>query len=143
MDLKEDIGDVLPSPTKLFLWIWTATIQKKIVCESNRYANWVDPTLGHCKGGDCIEPNITSQEFQCFTGICILMGVQNLPALCDYWSIIDDSLRCPEVSNSMAKNRFHYILRVLHVFPKGSLVHDKKNPCYDAIGQVRWMLECM
>ena len=43
----------------------------------------------------------------------------------------------------MSRNQFLYILKVLHIVPKTSVVHDKKDPKYDSISQVRWMLEHM
>ena len=41
----------------------------------------------------------------------------------------------------MLRNRVEYIMRVLHVIPKSSLVYDREDLRYDPIGQVHWLVE--
>ena len=72
--------------------MWNEKLQRKIVRESNRYADWVDPSTGVRKGGEVKEPNITLAEFHRFTGICVLMAVRHQPSLHDFWSVQDDAL---------------------------------------------------
>ena len=123
--------------------MWTETLQRKIVKESHIYGDWVDPGTGIRKGGENNEGRITLAKFKRFTGICVLMAVRNQPSLRDFWSVQDEALRCDEVASTMSRNRFLYILKVLHFVPKASLVHEKTDPRYDPIGQVRWMMNHM
>ena len=40
-------------------------------------------------------------------------------------------------------NRFLYILKVLHLVPKSSVVHDRMDPKYESFSQVRSMMDHM
>jgi hypothetical protein len=46
-----------------------------------------------------------------------------------------------EVSKTMSRNRFQFIMRSLHLVPKTSIVKEKTDPRYDPIGPVRWMMD--
>jgi hypothetical protein len=111
------------------------------VKESNLYADWVDPTTKKRKGGALKEPNITLVEFRKFIGICGFMAVRQQPQICDYWSLKTEALHCEEVAGSLTRNQFQYILKCLHVARKTALVKDKKDPLYDPLAQVRWLLD--
>ena len=41
----------------------------------------------------------------------------------------------------MSRNMFEHIVKCLHLVPKESIVHDRKDPYYDPIRQIRWLLE--
>ena len=111
--------------------------------DSNKCCKWIDPKIGVRKEGDRVQAKLTLNEFWRFIGICVLMAVKNEPCVQDYWSISDETIRCSEVTDSMSRNRFLYLLKILHIVLKLSIVHNKSDPRYDSIGQVRWMLEEM
>ena len=130
-------------PVTSFLDIWSDGIQRRIVKESNAYAEWVDPKTGKRKGGRAIEPRITLKEHRRFIGICILMAVRNQPRVRDFWAIQSDTLHCEPVASTMSRKRFLYILQCLHIAGKDSLKYDKADPRYDPIAQVRWLLDAL
>ena len=59
----------------------------------------------------------------------------------DFWSFKTESLYCDEVASALSRNRFQYILKCLHIARKSTFVHDKKDPGYDPIAQVQWLLD--
>ena len=78
------LGEELLEPVEYFFRFWDETLQRKIVWESNDYANYVDPATGERKGGEVDAKPITLEEFRQFTGICCLMGVRKQSSLRDY-----------------------------------------------------------
>jgi hypothetical protein len=128
-------------PIQCFLILWDEKVQRKIVSESNMYADWVDPKTKKRKGGLVEEPSITLEDFRKFVGICGFMAVREQPQMRDYWSFKTDSLHCEEVASSLSRNKFQYILKCLHIARKSTMVTDRKNPGYDPIAQVRWLLD--
>jgi hypothetical protein len=68
-------------------------------------------------------------------------GAAFAPALRDFWNVQTEALHYDEVSQTMLRNRFQFILASLHLVPKNSLVWDKADSSYDPIGQVRWLLD--
>lgn len=52
-------------------------------------------------------------------------------------------MHCEAVARTMTRDRFLYILKVLHIVPKGSISHDRNDPKYDPIVQVRWYLDTL
>jgi hypothetical protein len=59
----------------------------------------------------------------------------------DYWSLKTEALHCDEVASSLSRNCFQYILKCLHVVKKSTMVKDQKDPHYDPLAQVRWLLD--
>jgi hypothetical protein len=106
---------ILRKPTDYFLLMWDNRVQRKIVKESNLYAQWIDPKTKKRKGGPVQEPNITLEEFRKFIGICGFMAVREQSQIRDYWSFKTESLHCDEVVGSLSRNRFQYFLKCLHV----------------------------
>lgn len=135
------LSQELLEPVEYFTRFWDETLQRKIVRESNDYANYVDPTSGKQKGGEVDAKPITLEEFRQFTGICCLMGVRKQPSIRDYWRRGKDALTCEDISKTMSRWRFEYILRCLHMTNKAAFVIDKNSPNYDPIGKCRWILE--
>jgi hypothetical protein len=116
-------------------------VQRKIVSEFNMYTDWVDPKTKKRKGGPMQEPSIILEDFRKFVGICGFMAVREQLQMRDYWSFKTNSLHCEEVASSLSRNRFQYILKCLHIARKSTMVTDRKNPRFDPIAQVRWLLD--
>jgi len=55
----------------------------------------------------------STDEFWTFMGLDLLMGIQKLPEMRNYWSE-NPLLNCPIFKKKMSRNRFLEILRNLH-----------------------------
>jgi hypothetical protein len=115
-------------------------VQRKIVKESNKYAAMKDPTAAQVTG-PLWKRRMTLSDFRKCCGICVFMAVRCQPSLRGFWSVQSEALYCEEVSNTMSRNRFQFILSSLHLVPKKSLVTDKGDPAYNPIDHVRWLLD--
>lgn len=139
----EQLGSDPITPADSFLRFWDERIQRKIVFESNAYADYRDPQSGKRKGGFPPSPPITLAEYRAFCGIVILMGIRKQPTIRAYWRRVGSTLHCHDIVRTMSRFRFLYILRCLHMVPKGSYITDKENPAYDPIGKCRWILDAV
>ena len=137
---KIEYGEPI-GPVESFLDIWSDGIQRKIVKESNAYAEWRDPTTGRRKGRLEIQGKITLKEHRQWLGICILMAVRTQPRMRDFWAVRSDVLHCKQVASTMPRKRFLYLLQCLHIVSKESLTYDRADHRYDPIGQIRWLLD--
>jgi len=76
-----------------------------IVIETNRYAS-------QCRGDDDIwETN--AEEIRAYFGFYVLMGINHLPEIRDYWSK-DEKLHYSPVADRISRRRFEEISRYLH-----------------------------
>ena len=72
---------------------------------------------------------ITREELKAFIGFSILMGINRLPSVDDYWSK-DPLLHYSPISNKIPRWRFREISRYLHfvnnedLAPRGDPMHD-------------------
>ena len=55
--------------------------------------------------------SVTSDEIKKFFGICVLMGIIELPAIDDYWKL---KTRIPQVAEIMSRDRFKLIRSLIH-----------------------------
>ena len=76
-----------------------------------------------------------------FIGICAFMSVRSQPSYRDFLSVHAAFLYCDVIARTMSQNRFEYIHKCLYVVPKDSVVHDWKDPAFDPIWQVQWLLD--
>ena len=81
----------------------------KIVEETNRYAQQV---IGDEKFRSWM--NITIEELKAFFGFTILMGIDRLPSVDDYWSKDPLLHYAPPVAERIPRLRFREISRYLH-----------------------------
>ena len=77
------IEDISEHPIKVFNLFFTPDLMEEIVRQSNEYAKVV-------MGPDKYDrwTKITVEEFKALLGFSILMGINHLPSLDDYWSKI-------------------------------------------------------
>jgi hypothetical protein len=139
--IKIDIGDRIPTPLEIFTWMWTERLQRKIVKESNKYAALKDGAAAQVRDGPLWKRRITLGDFRKWCGIYAFMAVRCQPSVRDFWSVQSDALYCEDVSSTMSRNRFQFILSSLHLVPKGSIVKDRGDSSYDPIAHIRWMME--
>ena len=82
---------------------------------------------------------VTTEELKAYLGFCILMGINRLPALDNYWSS-DPTLRYFSIANRISSDRFWDISRYLH-FVDNSTLQPKGSPGYDRLGKVRPVID--
>ena len=115
------------SPIELF---FSEDLQEEIVQESNRYAKQV-------MGDEQYQSwrPITVDELKAFFGFSILMGVNHLPSLDDYWNR-DQRLRYAPIADRIPRWRFREISRYLHFVNNDHLV-PCGDPAHDRLSKVR------
>ena len=77
-----------------------------IVNETNRYA---EQTLQ----GTNKEWSTNEEEIQAYVGFMILMGINHLPEIRDYWSV-SEYFRYAPIAERISRDRFQEITRYLH-----------------------------
>ena len=117
------------SPSDIFQLMFTPALLDSIVEQSNLYAKEV---MGE-KYSSWVK--ITSEELKAYLGFCILMGINHLPALDDYWST-DPELHYSPVANRITRDCFREISRFLH-FVDNSTLTPRGPPGHDRLGKVR------
>ena len=100
-----------------------------MVEQSNMYAKEV---MGEEKFSSW--EKITNEEMKAYLGFCILMGINHLPALDDYWST-DPTLHYSPVADRITRDRFREISRYLHFVDNDTLV-PRGSPGHDWLGKV-------
>ena len=103
-----EVGPAVPvsaSPVELFGLFFTDDLLATIVRETNRYARQCLPDDKHWA--------TNSNEIRAYLGFCILMGINKLPELRDYW-VRDIKLNYAPISTRISRKRFEEITRYLH-----------------------------
>ena len=88
------------SPLEVFKLFFTADLQQKIVDETNHYAKQV---MGDVQYSSWM--TITREKLKAFIGFLILVKINLLPSIDDYWSK-DPLLRYSPISNRIPRWRF-------------------------------------
>ena len=122
------------SPSEVFELMFTPSLMDAIVEQTNLYAKEV-------MGGEKYDAwdKVTTDELKAYLGFCILMGINRLPALDDYWSS-DPTLRYSPIADRISRDRFREISRYLH-FVDNSTLQPKGSPGYDRLGKVRPVID--
>ncbi|KAL9978523.1 hypothetical protein ACROYT_G016049 [Oculina patagonica] len=105
-----DVGDE-PKADDFFTLMFGEDLFDKIVEETNRYARQklADNQQRLAKWRD-----ITKPELKAYFGICVIMGLNILPKVADYWSS-DIFMGNEGIKRVMPKNRFEEISQYLHL----------------------------
>ena len=124
-EIKFNVSDN-PSPNDFFSQLFGDSIIDTIVTETNRYARQKladTPRLEKWK-------DITNRELKAYFGICIIMGINNLPRIAMYWST-DPFIGNTGIQSVMTKNRFEELSQYLHFTnsetetPRGDANYDR------------------
>ena len=107
----------------------------KIVTQSNLYAK----QQRLAKNDNSPWNPITKEEMIAFIGVNIAMGVVQLPAGDDYWSV-NPILAYPWFRSVFSSHRFRQILRYLHVTDNSQAV-PRGNSDYDKLWKVRYLID--
>ena len=81
----------------------------------------------------------TMEELKAFIGFSVLMGINRLPSIDDYWSK-DPPLHYAPISNRIPHWRFREISRYLHFVNNDDLA-PQGDPMHDRLGKVRPLIE--
>ena len=118
------VGPTIPipeSPIGIFKLFFTEDVLQAIVDESNRYAKQVIRQERFDQW-----TKITLPELRAYVGFCILMGINKLPCIEDYWRC-DPALHNSALAERITRDRFCDIAKYIHfvnndtLIPRGSL----------------------
>ena len=125
-------------PTEMFLAFFTPELIDHIVAETNRYASHCLSST-HTGDGPVPQWETDSNEVKAYLGFCILMGMNKLPDLYDYWST-DEALHYFPVASRISRKRFLEIQRYLH-FANNDNIVNRGEPGYDRLDKVRPVID--
>ena len=129
-NFSSPVGPTTPVPDSHSKVFELPSLMDTIVQQTNLYAK---------KGmGDekyAAWEKVTLDELKAYLGFCILMGINRLPALDDYWNS-DHTLRYSPIADRISRDRFREISRYLHFADNSTLV-PQGSPGYDCLGKVR------
>ena len=82
---------------------------------------------------------ITVEDVKAFLGFSILMGINVLPSIDDYWWR-DKTLRYAPIADRITRDRFRYISRYLR-FVDNSTLAPRGSPNYNRLGKVQPLID--
>ena len=115
---------------EIFKLFFTPALIDLIVEQTNLYAQQVMNDAQYAKW-----ENVNAEEIWAYMGFMILMGINHLPALADYWKM-DPTYHYGPVADRITRDRFLEISRYLH-FADNSTLLPRSDPEYDKLGKVR------
>ena len=137
----QPVGPTVPvtsDPTEVFLQFFTPELIEHIVVETNRYA--AECLLAtHNGDGPVPEWETSAEEIKAYLGFSILMGLNKLPDLYDYWST-SEVLHYFPVASRISRKRFLEIQRYLHLANNDTIV-PRGQPGYDRLAKVRPVID--
>lgn len=113
---------------------FSADLIQLMVTESNRYAEEV---MG--KEKFALWTKITADELRAFLGFSILMGINQLPEIKDYWKVSEYFHYSP-IADRIPRDRFLEISRYLHLVDNTTL-QPRGSPGHDRLGKVRPIID--
>ena len=81
---------------------------------------------------------ISTRDYEAYIGFNILMGINSLPSLDDYWKR-DSIYHYVPIADKISRERYREIARYLH-FVDNSTLSQPGSPSYDRLGKVRPLL---
>jgi len=137
-------GRRIPEVHSFFSQFWPTTTLAEIVKQTNLYAS--QPVHGaqgqqrRVVNGGANWKKLTVKALKAWLGIVIYLGLKTEPALKDYWSL-DTFFGCPIVRNIMSRDRFLSILRNIHLVDNSNLYTNRRDPQFDKLAKVRWLVD--
>lgn len=123
-----------PSPNDFFSQLFGDSVIDTIVTETNRYARQKlanTPRLEKWK-------DMTNRELKAYFGLCIFMGINNLPRIAMYWSP-NPFIGNTGIQSVMTKNRFEELSQYLH-FTNSETEPPRGDANYDRLFKIRPIL---
>lgn len=121
---------VTPSVLETFKLFFTATFTSLIAQQTNLYARQVIGDKWSC---------VTDQEVLAFIGFSILMGINQLPALTDYWRR-DPYFRYHPIVDRI-RDRFLDLWRFIHFVDNTEMTMSRTDPNYNRLWKIRPILD--
>ena len=118
----------------IFRLFFTTELLYMIVEQTNRYAEQVMGTTRFAAWAP-----VTEEEILAFFGFSILMGLNPLPAIRDYWRR-DATFHYAPIADKISRDRFLDILRYLH-FVDASELPNPSDTHYDRLCRIRPVIE--
>ena len=113
--------------------MFVSVTDRIVIGYTRRYAKQV-------KGEEC-GFQASEEEYFAFFGIHILMAINDLPSLDDYWKR-DEFLRYSPIADRIPRDRFRYLSRYLH-FANNETLHSRGTAGHDRLGKVRPVIDHM
>ena len=133
----QEVGPKVPISARIldiFKVFFSATLIDFIVTQTNLYASQVMSAAQYAKWTD-----VTAEEIWAFFRFMILMGINQLPALRDYWKL-DPTYRYNPIACKITRDRFLEILRYIHFVDNTTLL-QRPDPAYDKLGKIRPVID--
>ena len=130
------VGPAVPisaSPLDMFT-LFSSDLMEKITNETNRYAKQVMGNVMFSKWS-----RMTVDELKAFLGFHILMSMNHLPSLDDYWRR-DPLLHYAPIADRITRDCYHELSRYLHFANNDTLV-PRGSPGYDQLGKVQPVID--
>ena len=99
----------------IFRLFFTTTLIDLIVDQTNLYASQVMDTAHYEKW-----TKVTPEEIWAYFGFMILMGINHLPAIADYWKL-DPTYRYRPIADKITRDQFVEITRYFHFVDNSTL----------------------
>ena len=114
----------------IFKLIFTSTLMESIVEQTNLYARQTMGDLAYQRWTP-----VTDEELWAYLGFSILMAVNRLPSIGDYWKT-DELFHYSPVAGRISRDRFYDISRYLHFVDNTSLP-PRNDPCFSRLQKVQ------
>ena len=133
-----DVGPTIPleDPSDIFMTFFTPQLLEHIVTETKRFACQCLSATHEGKGPPTWE---TNAEMKAYMGFAILMGINRLPDLYDYWST-DEVFHYYPIASRIPRKRFLEIAQFLH-FANNDDIVPRGEPGHDCFAKVRPVIE--
>ena len=130
------VGPLVPSSCDPLAHFFTNDILSLIVRETNQFAA---PCLAAANSTGTWETNL--DEIKAYLGFMIVMGVNRLPEIRDYWSV-DSKLNNTFISSRITRKRFEEISQYLH-FIDNTTLPVKHEPGFHRLQKVMPIITAM
>ena len=138
-----NVGPTFPleeEPVAIFSALFTPQLLDHIVAETNRYAT-LCLTSTHKGEGPPPTWETDANEISAYLGFAILMGINRVPDLYDYWST-SELYHYFSVASRIPRKRFLELSRFLH-FADNATISSRGDPGYDRLAKVRPVIETL
>ena len=126
------ISAIVLDTFKLF---FTPAIMLTICDQSNLYAKQILSDVAYEKFDQ-----FTIEELYAYFGFMVLMGVNQLPTLSDYWKC-DSIYHYSPIADRISRNRFLQISRCLHFTDNTLFSTARTDPTYDRLWKIRPIID--
>ena len=129
---------IIPSsPLDIFQLFFSNELLEDVVNTTNRYARETMKTEQQYDKWTKVTPD----EIKAFFGFHLLMSINRLPSIDDYWSK-NPNLHYTPIASKISQDRFRDISQYLHFVDNANVV-PRGHPMHDRLGKVRPILEAI